>query len=287
MKTIILNSLNIVPNSNNTRLRYKFLGGGIKLEEDHEFCLTALNIFYSWFNFNQQLYNNTVFSYTWIDGSVNTVTIQNSNLNITDLNAFFRSVMVSNTHYMETAGGDQVFFLEIQLNTSLYAVQVNALTVPTTAQATTLGYTLPSGATWSLPVSAVTPQFTVPSTNNFGLVIGFAPGTYPSSPSATNFSKTSDFSPQVSPVNSILVTLNIVNNDVANPDTLLYTFTFGGYGFGEVIAVQPPEFSWIQAKTGYYTELEVEFRDQNLNQIAIQDPQMTVILGLRRRRDFI
>ena len=285
MKTIILNSTNIVENTNNSRLTYRFPSGGIQLTKNNEICLTTLNIFYSWYNFNSTLYNNTVFTYTWIDATVNTVTVPNSNLNIVDLNAYFRSVMVANNHYMED-GADQVFFLELALNTSKYAVQFNAFTVPTTAQATTLGWTLPSGATWTLPVTAVTPQINILSTNNFKSVIGFNAGTYPTSPSATNFSKISDISPQVSPITSIIVTCSLIENDIANPNELIYCFPVPDVPFASLITPAINEFSWIQAKVGYFSTITVEFRDQNFNNIEVNDPQIVVLLGVRNKTDY-
>lgn len=286
MKTIILNSTNIVANTNNSRLTYQFPTGGIKLTHDDELCLTNLNVFYSWFNFNSSLYNNTVFTYTWIDSTTHTVTVPNSNLNIADLNAYFRSVMVANNHYMED-GADQVFFLELTLNVSKYAIQFNALTVPDTATATSLGWTVPSGATWTLPVTAVTPQITIPSNNNFGTVIGFNAGTYPTAPSGSNYSKLSDNAPQVSPITSMIVTCSLINNDIANPNELLYCFPIGDQAFGSLITPSIPEFSWIQAKVGYFSTITVEFRDQNFNRVQINDPQIVVILGLRNRKETI
>lgn len=284
MRTIILNSTNIVPTTNNSRLTYRFPTGGIKLEADDEIALTNLNVFYSWFNFDQALYNNTVFTYTWIDATTHTVTVPNSNLNITDLNAYLRSVMVTNKHYM-LDGADIVVFLELLLNVSKYSVQYNALTVPTTAEAATLGWTLPAGATWTLPVSAITPQLTILSTNNFGTVIGFNAGTYPAAPSATNYSKLSDQAPQVSPITSMVVTCSLIDNDIANPSELLYCFPIPDVAFGTLITPSIPEFAFIQAKVGGFSTITVEFRDQLFNKVSIQDPQIVVILGLRKRQE--
>ena len=292
MKVLILGKDNIVQGSNNTRLRYNFIGGGVKLGQGvgtagDQWCLVNAQLYNSWFNYDAQVYNNTIFTYTWIDGSVNTVNIPNSNLNVDDLNAYFRSVMVANNHYLLTSSGQQVFYLELELNASRYAIQFNAFLVPTSAQATTLGYTQPVGATWSFPVSSVTPQITILSTNSFGSTIGFNAGTYPTSPSGSNYSKLSDTAPQVSPVSSVIMTLNLVSNDIASPDNLLYAFTTGETAFGQIIPIQPPEFSWIDSKEGYFTSLEVGFVDQNLNPMRIQDPQMTIILGLRRRSEIM
>lgn len=286
MKTVILNSTNIVPSTGNSKLTYRFPSGGIKLTEENQICITNLNIFYSWFNFNQNLYNNTLFTYTWIDGTTHNVLIPDSNLNLTDLNAYFRSVMVSNNHYL-ISGSNQVFYLELTLNVSKYAVQFNALTVPTSGQATTLGLTQPVGATWAFPVSVITPQINILTTNNFNKVIGFNAGTYPILPSVTNYSKLSDFSPQVSPITSLIVTCSLVDNDIAIPNELIYCFPIPESDFGSLLSPQINEFSFIQAKTGYFSTISVEFRDQNFNQVEINDPSIVILLGIRNKKDLL
>jgi hypothetical protein len=288
MKTLILNSNNIVPNSYNSKLRYEFVGGGLRLSEDEEICLSKLSMYYSNFNFNSSLYNNVTFQYIWVDGVTYTVTIPNSNLSIDELNTYFRSVMVSNLHYLEDTSGNQYFYLQLQLNVSQYSVQFNALLVPTSAQASSAGLTQPAGATWSFPVSAVTPQIVIlPDPQNFKSIIGFNAGTYPTSPSATAYSKLSDIAPQVSPVSSFYLTCSLVNNDLINPPNLLYSFTTGDATFGSFLEPSIPEFSWIQARAGYYTSLTVEFLDQNFGQVQIQDSQMTIILGIRKKSEYL
>jgi hypothetical protein len=191
--------------------------------------------------------------------------------------------MVANNHYLES-GTNQVFFLEFVLNVSNYAVQFNALTVPTAAQAAVLGYTIPSGATWTFPVTQVTPQITILSTNNFRTVIGFNPGTYPAAPSASNFSKISDIAPQVSPITSLIVTCTLIENDIADPNELIYCFPVPDVPFGTLITPVIPEFSWIQAKVGYFSTVSVEIRDQNFNNVQINDPQIVILLGIRNTK---
>jgi hypothetical protein len=286
MKNIILTSNNIVAGSGNSRFRYEFVGGGVRFTEDDEICLSNLSMYYSNFNF-QPIYRNQIFTYTWIDATVHTVQIPDANFNITDLNAYFRSVMVANTHYLESTAG-QTFYLEFQLNPSRYKVQFNAFPVPTSAQATTAGLTLPSGATWAFPVSAVTPQITVPPLpQKFGNIIGFLPGTYPTSPSAVTYSKLSDIAPQVAPVSAYLITCSLANNDIATNENLIYSFNTGDAPFGSLITPTIPEFSWVQMKSGYFSSFSVEILDQNSGQIQFEDPQINIILGVRKKKEII
>ena len=73
MKTIILNSTNIVPNSGNSNFIYNFPAGGTQFKND-EIALSNISMYYSWFNINQALYNNNVFNYIWL-GTTYVVTI--------------------------------------------------------------------------------------------------------------------------------------------------------------------------------------------------------------------
>jgi hypothetical protein len=63
---------------------------------------------------------------------------------------------------MTASNGDIVYFVEILENASLYKIQLNLYAIPTAAQATTLSYTIPSGASWSSPTTSETPTLTIP-----------------------------------------------------------------------------------------------------------------------------
>ena len=75
-------------------------------------------------------------------------------------------------------------FFEMVLNSVQYSTQLNSYYLPTSSDATTLGYTKPSAATWSFPATNQTPQITFNST--FGNLIGFNAQTYPATVLATN-----------------------------------------------------------------------------------------------------
>jgi hypothetical protein len=283
MKTIILNSSNIDAGSNNTQLTYKFPVGGVAFK-DEEIAVSQLSIYYSWFNINASLYNNNSYTYTWIDGTTHTITMPDGFYTVSTLNFYLQDQMLQNLHYYTDSGGDIVYFLEWEINVSRYGVQLNAYPVPTPATATSLGYTLPAGATWgALPLVASTPQLTILATNNFKDIVGFNAGTYPPVVQSTNYSKLSDYIPQVSPVNSIVMTCNLINNPLSNPSKLLYSFTPANASFGELITIQPPEYTWNEISNGYYTQITINMLDQNLNPIQILDPQMVILLSIKKK----
>ena len=67
MKTIVLNSSNIVQGSNNSELEYLFPGGGVQFVEGDRVTLSNLTMYYSTPNITVANNNNT-FQYTWVDG---------------------------------------------------------------------------------------------------------------------------------------------------------------------------------------------------------------------------
>ena len=85
--------------------------------------------------------------------------------------------MIANTHYMTNSAGQFIYFLEIIVNTSRYAVQVKSYPLDTDIQSSN-GYILPTGATWSVPATSTLSQLNV-NTVGFGEVLGYDIGSYP------------------------------------------------------------------------------------------------------------
>ena len=174
-RTLILNQTNIVPNSGNSVFLYNFPLGGIQFQDEY-IAVQQISLYNSVFNITAAN-NNNYFSYIWVDGTSWTVNLPNSNLELAEINAYLQAFMISQTHYMKTSSGASVYFLEIVVNASLYADQINSFLVSSTI-ATAASWTLPAGATWVLPTNPICPIFIVPATN-FANLIGFTPGSYP------------------------------------------------------------------------------------------------------------
>ena len=279
MPTIILNANNIVSTQNN-RLVYQFQGGGVTFK-DNEIALTSLQIYYSWYNISQTLYNNTSYTYTWVDGNTYNVTMPDGFYNIREINAYLESVMVTNKHYLvNTTTGDFVYYLQWETNPTFYAVQLNAYVVPS---ALPTGYALPAGATWTLPATAQTPRINILA-NGFRNIVGFNTGTYPpTSPFTTTYSKLSDFTPQVQPISSIQLTCSLISNPYSSSSKAIYAFGIPETEFGGQVLVTPPEFAFNKIVDGNYNEFVVEILDQNGFPVSLRDPQMTILLVVRDR----
>lgn len=63
--TLVLNSSNNVDTTNKSTYRYNFIAGALAIPEGSEICVSSIVLPYSWFNINQQIYNNNTFAYTF------------------------------------------------------------------------------------------------------------------------------------------------------------------------------------------------------------------------------
>jgi len=295
MRTLILNSANIIQGTNNSILSYEFIGGNINLKKGQKVALASLQMYYSTFNITA-LNNNNSFSYVWVDGITYPVNIPDGFYDVDALNNYLHFTMVQNTHYLIDATGNFVYFITLGINTTQYAVEVNCFGIDVAIAAANV-WVLPVGATWVLPNNFIVPELVV-GTNNFGLVIGFAAGTYPNAVIAgapPNQTQTpayasdqqflSTFTPQVSPVSSFILTCSLINNNYAVPNNLIYSFAPTGT-IGEQFTVAPNQYVFIDVLPAQYNRFQVSFIDQAFRPVAIQDPNMIIQLIISDVGDF-
>ena len=297
MKTLILNSNNVVAGTNNSVFQYNFPQGGFTFSEDL-IAVQQIAMYFSAFNVST-FYNNNSFSYIWVNGTSYTVSIPDSFLQVADINAYLQSVMVANKHYLLDADGNYVYLLEMVVNQAKYAVQINNYLVSATL-ATTYGWTLPAGATWVLPTNLILPYLVVPSTNKFGLLIGFTAGQYPSgviagvppaqtqTPAFTSAqSELSNLTPQITPYSSFLVFCSLVNNRAVIPSQLTFSFTPQNSVFGALQVYQAnAELGWNKIENGTYNSFRIEFRDQFGNPVSFQDPNTLITLYTKNKDEW-
>ena len=286
MRTLILNSSNIVAGSNNSTLIYQFVGGGINLKKGQKVALANLQMYYSTFNITTA-YNNNSFSYNWVDGITYQVIIPDGFYDIVALNNYLHFAMVQNGHYL-VSGSNNVYLMTLTSNPSVYAIELNCFGV-SSAVATANSWTLPPSPTWVLPTNFIVPELVVP-TNNFGLLIGFSPGVYPpatitgvppaqvQTPAYTTDQQfLSTFTPQITPLSSFILTCSLINNNYAVPNNLIYSFAPQGT-IGEQFTIAPNQYVFIDVLPAMYSRFEIAFIDQNLRPVAIQDPNMIIQL---------
>lgn len=293
-QTLILNSNNIVPNSGNSTFIYTFPTGGVMFRDDL-IAVQQVSLYNSVFNISASNNNNS-FSYIWVDGTVNAVDMPDSYLDLADINAFMQSVMISNKHYLTTASGANVYLLNIQVNPSRYAYQINSFLI-STAIATANTWTIASGATWVLPTADIMPMFVVPNTS-FQNLIGFTAGNYPDTvisglpPAQTQtpaqigtYSVLSQKSPQIIPQPSYLALCSLVNNQYSIPSQLLYSITPTGAVFGALYTNQIADLAFNKISDGNYTQLTFSFVDSLGRPIKFQDPNMLILLVIKNKSE--
>ena len=280
---IILNSSNVVEDTGNSIYRYTFKNGDVNFTDTDKIAISSINIYNSWYNIHQAYYNNANFQYVWFDASgnltdVRQVTIPDGYYNVKTLNEFLHSKLYANQHYLtNTETGKVVYHFELIDNATYYSIQLNVY--PMTSDIS--GYALPSGSTWILPSTAATPQFTVQD-NGFKNIIGFTPGSYPTTPTSINQSFLSNFTPVIEPVASLNILCNLVNNSLSYPNNLISSFTANNTAFGAMIDVQPSTLLYMNINSGLYSYLEIQLLDQNFRRVPILDSQVNFTISLLR-----
>jgi hypothetical protein len=285
MRTLILNSSNIVSGTNNSVLEYEFVGGNVNLVKGQKVALASIQMYYSTFNITAS-YTNNVFNYVWVDGTINQVLIPDGFYDADGINNYLHFVMLQNGHYLVDTTGDYVWFITFSPNPTRYAIEVNCFGM-SVALATTNSWTLPIGATWVIPNNFIVPELQVLA-NNFREVIGFEAGLYPNAviagvpPAQTQlpaFTTTQVFlsttTPQITPFSSFLVNCSLVNNDYAVPNSLIFSFSPQG-SFGEQFTIAPNEYVFIDVLPAQYNRFKLYFTDQNNFPVAFQDPSMII-----------
>ena len=279
MKTLILNSNNIVGNTGNSQFVYRF-PSSVSFKNNY-IGIASISQYFSTFNVNSTNYNNNSYSYVWFDGLTYNVNMPNGYYTLQTILTFLQNVMVQNNHYLITATGQFVYFLSFSINQTYYSDQLYAYLLDTTI-ATSNDWTLPVGATWTIPAVSTVCQFIFPN-NNFCLLLGFTPNyTWPATQTGFTSTQTvlSTQAPQINPFNSFLVYCSLVNNPSTIPTNLIYTYTPQNVSFGAIESYVPPTILFNKVQDGTYNQFEILIRDQDFNAVAFEDPETTITLYL-------
>lgn len=276
--TLVVNSSNVVLGTNNSTYEYKFINGGFNVPDNAEICVSNITVPYSWQNINAGYYNNALFQYTWTVGvttTTYTITLPNGYYSVTDINNYLQGQMLLAGQYLVDGSGQNVYYISLQYNVTYYGVQLLCYAVPTSLPA---GFTQP--ASWlGYPSTASTPQLIVTS-NNFGTIIGFLPGTYPSVIQATNYSTVSNTTPNGSPVNSVIIQNSLVYNAIAMPSNILDSMPITS-SYGSNINYSPSFEKWVKIRSGKYSSMTITLLDQNLNRLVALDPNCLMTFLVR------
>ena len=282
MRTIIINSSDYVAGSVN-QYTYNF-PSTVKFGDGDQIGVAGISIYNSTFNITSLLGNNS-FTFVWNAAAQTTFTftIPNSYMSVSDLNFFLQQQCILNNLYVTNASSQNVYFMEFVVNAPRYAVSLNIYPLPTSATATSLGYTQPSGATWSYPASAKCPQITLNTA--FGSLIGYTAGTYPTSAStSTTQNLVSNITPNLNVVDSYIMTCSLLNSPYSTPSDSFYTIPLSS-GLGSLIAVNPSQIVFNSIAPNNYQSITIRFFDQNFNTLQMNDHQLTLTLAILEKRE--
>lgn len=268
MDSIIINSTNLRPNNMYNNVYEYTFPTNVNFKEGDTVSLSSLSLYNSFFNIKSSLGNNK-YTYVWNASTITThnITIPDGFYDVPTLNYFFQFQMVSNSHYMIDANGDNVYFFELMLDTTSYGTDLKFYPIPTSAEATTLGYTLPISATWVLPTTHKTPELIL--SQSFGELFGYETGTYPNDTS--NFiTVDSTLSGKIQQINSIIVTCNLVNSPYANPSHIVGSVNLTAR-YGSLLQYDAPYSIDQNIFPSNYKSIVITLYDQNMNNLPIKD----------------
>lgn len=269
--SIILSSFN-TQNTKSNELRLKLpLPQFIK---DKEVSLANLIMYFSTPNVSPQYANQTV-SYIF-NGTQVDLTLPKGFYSIEDISGYIQFDMKERGYYLVDQNGNNQYFINIISNQVYYSATLTCDVVPSVLP---VDWTNPNNIT----LSGVSPQLKI-TNDNFGNLIGFNVGNYPSSPSNTLYSVNSSKTPVISPSNIYNVNLNMVNNSQLSlyPNTI-YSF-IPNVSYGSQQAVEPRLNLWYPVIPQLYNEIVVTIRDEQGRDIEILDTNMVVTLLFKNKK---
>ena len=273
---ILINSTHYVPGTDST-YRYNFPSGGTEFQMGDTASLTSINIFYSWYNISAYWGNNT---FTISFGATPyVIVIPDGHYSINDLDSYIQHYCIDNGLYLVNNLNQHVYYIQISANSTFYRIQLNLKAIDASLPT---GWTNPGG--FAFTGAPNTPQITIP--DNFSNIVGFVAGTYPPVLQATDYSVLGTLTPQVSPVQAVLVRSNILSSRYSNPSNLLAIFSVGNQdvAFGSLIEYEPNDYSYISIRNGKYEFIEISFVDQLFRPLRLLDTDLTIMILLKIKR---
>jgi len=291
MFIIVLNSTNLIQDGDNNKLVYNF-PTSVMLTNKY-IAVSSVAMYYSWFNITQ-LNQNYFFTFTWTALAVTTtytINLPDGFYEISTINDYIQWFCIQNNIYW-TIGGINYYPIEMILNPSRYAVQINTYLIPTSAP---VGATTPVGFPgW--PTVIQNSVVTIPA--NFNVIVGYTANfatnanlnnayvpavtinALVSKNSVGTLSYISSVAPNVQPNNNVIFTMSNIASPYSQPNNVIYSLN-PKVNVGEQISETPPNYAWIKLLDGTYTGLRVSILNSALQPLLINDPSMTILLVIR------
>ena len=237
-------------------------------------------VYYSWYNINSYPLNNNQFTLI-IPGMANqTITIPDGAYNIQDLNNYLQYWFLENSLYItNNTTGLNKYYGSFTISPTSYAVQWQTTVIESSLPTgyTTGGTNMTNAFTNSNGLKHM--QIVISSSNDFKDIIGFNAGTYPTlaTGNPATFTKNSDYTPNVNPINAIQMRLSCAYNTFSSNTTLIHVFTNRDAAVGEQIDASPQELQFVPC-IGSHKEIILTFYDQAGRILNILDPNLVIKL---------
>ena len=279
---IMLNSENRVPGTTN-KFAYKF-PTATKLTSDDTIALSNINLYNSFFNIEKSRGNNTL-HFKWhafITTEYNFV-IPDGFYDIPSLNYLFQFYMISENLFTYNADtNSNIYYMDLIINPTTYGVELRFCPIPTEDEANELNITAPPNS-WSFhPTISKCPQLSFPDA--FGTIIGFKGDQfYPPDADNTNMKREykNNLTPQVSVVNAIILTCNLVNSQFSSPVNVFHSMPISA-GLGQLMTNTDSDRTDVNIFNGNYQEIRIELLSQAYEPLILHDFDVSINLLLRK-----
>lgn len=277
-----INSSHIVPNGLNNTFQYPLPSVASNLK-DTEICVAGITMYNSQFNINSQMYGNNTFTITIPTAATTStisITLNDGYYKYADINRMIQTACVNAGAYL-IDGDSNIYFIQLIENPTFYSAQLDLAVVPSSLGS----YTRPPTGLYSstgtgLPTTAQTPRIII-SNEEFGKVIGFKQGLYPSTLSTSDVSILSNISPQFNPVSSYAIRCSLINNIFSNPSDIICNFNSAGTSIGDIISYKPNEFIWQSVSASQFSNITLQIVDQQSRSVKFDDPNILIELLFR------
>jgi hypothetical protein len=184
---------------------------------------------------------NTDIGYIWnsLVPESKTCTLPDGEYSISDINNAIHLQMENNLHYLVDDTGTNVYYVNLYPAPVYNRYMVVCSVIPDSLPS---GWSLPTGATWSLPATPSTAQCVLLDNTLTSYNLGFNDQTFPAAPAATEQSLISDLQDaNITSFYNLSVKCNLVdamNVNMTNPD-ILATFPINAPR-NELVEYKPP-----------------------------------------------
>lgn len=239
--------------------------------------LISANCYNSCFNITSENKNNKI-GIRWINGTEYTYILPDGTYSISDINSYLEARMFEDNLYcLITATQKPNYFIKLQENPVYYSAHLIISYVPTSTEASSLGYSLPSEVNWSFPSQSVTPQvlFVERSMNR---LLGFSNLQYPSSPIYDdNFEQLSETAPKMSPIFNYMFNCNLLNHQIGKVGSNSLFFMMPvKKAVGELLEYNTFYKQELKCRSTKVDYIEIWLTDETFEKLRFRDKDISV-----------